>query len=431
MSLWKIAWRSIQQRALASVLTAVSMALGVALVVAVLVIHGVVSQSFRRNAGLDYNLVVGAKGGALQLVLNTVYHLSSPIENIPYSYYQEFVRDGGRFKPYVALAVPVCMGDYFQNFRVIGTTPDLFDKLGYTYGEKYQFAQGRNFRHENFFEAVVGSAVARSAGLKLHDKIQVSHGASDGHQHDDEFTVVGILAPTGTPNDRAVFVNMEGFYLLDNHALPPAPGDSPPAHDHPPGEHYTHAHQPLPESQREVTALLVRSKSDLLIGSLQKMINKDKTAQVVQPIKEIYRLLHTFVQPVQIVLLVLTVLVVVVSGVGILVSIYNSMNDRRHEIAVLRALGARRRTVLAVVLCESILLAVLGGLGGWLLGHLAIAAAQDPILAQTGVSVGLLHFVVWEWVIIPCLVVLASLAGLVPALVAYRTDVASALATAP
>src|SRR6185295_11493141 len=118
MSLWKIAWRSIQQRALASTLTGLSMALGVALVVAVLVIHGVVSQSFQGNSGLGYNLIVGAKGGKLQLVLNTVYYLSSPVENIPYSYYKEFSE--GRFKAYCDRVIPVCLGDYYQDFRVVG-----------------------------------------------------------------------------------------------------------------------------------------------------------------------------------------------------------------------------------------------------------------------------------------------------------------------
>src|SRR5580658_8151289 len=124
MSLWKIAWRSIQQRALASTLTSISMGLGVALVVAVLVVHGGVADSFRNNAGLGYDMIVGAKGSKLQLVLNTVYYLSSPVENIPWSYYKEFTE--GKFKTYVEKAVPCCLGDYFEEFRVIGTTPEMF-----------------------------------------------------------------------------------------------------------------------------------------------------------------------------------------------------------------------------------------------------------------------------------------------------------------
>ncbi len=129
MSLWKIAWRSIQQRALASSLTGISMALGVMLVVAVLVIHGVINQSFMNNSGLGYNIVVGAKGGRLDLVLNSVYYLARPVENIPYTYYQEFT--DGKFKPMVDKAMPLCLGDMYQDFRVIGTTPDFFNDLDY------------------------------------------------------------------------------------------------------------------------------------------------------------------------------------------------------------------------------------------------------------------------------------------------------------
>ena len=163
MSLWKIAWRSIQQRALASSLTGISMALGVMLVVAVLVIHGVINQSFLNNGGLGYNIVVGAKGGRLELVLNSVYYLARPVENIPYSYYQEFV--DGRFAPMVDKAIPVCLGDMYQDFRVVGTTPDFFDKLDYG-GKQYEFASGRNFKPNEYFGAVVGATVARETGLK-------------------------------------------------------------------------------------------------------------------------------------------------------------------------------------------------------------------------------------------------------------------------
>ena len=258
MPLWKIAWRSIQRRALASGLTALSMGLGVMLVVAVLLIHGVIAESFRSNASLGYNLIVGAKGGRLQLVLNTVFYLSQPVENIPYSFYQEFLSaeergDGrdGKWKDYVQRVVPVCLGDYFQQYRVVGTTPKMFDNYVFNQdtGEKFEFAAGRNFHHfdpqHGFFEAVVGATVAREAGLQVGAEIAATHGSSEGSLHDDHFHVVGILAPSGTPNDRAVFVNMEGFYLLQGHAklLEGTTNDTAAPADHAPGEPKT---TPLP-----------------------------------------------------------------------------------------------------------------------------------------------------------------------------------------
>jgi putative ABC transport system permease protein len=480
MPLWKIAWRSIQRRRLASALTALSMALGVMLVVAVLLIHGVISESFRNNASLGYNLILGAKGGRLQLVLNTVFYLSEPVENVPYDFYLDFVGadqrpDGqdGKWTNYVDRVIPVCLGDYYQQYRVVGTTPEMFDNYVYDEdsGERYEFAAGRNFEHFNqehgFFEAIVGARVARDAGLKVGDTIEAAHGSAEGKRHPDQFFVVGILAPSGTPNDRAVFVNMEGFYLLDGHAKPvesdgpremteeemrrviaeakaaaeAEAADSRPAH--------VRKTTPLPLEQREVTALLVKT-SPIITRGLSNTINEGPVAQAVFPVGEITALFNKIVQPFQRVLLSLTAMICVVSGISILVSIYNSMNDRKREIAIMRSLGAGRRTVMAVVLLEAIMLALGGGLIGWASGHLLISAASPWIEAETGVTIGpfdmappvnimeyvseesmLVINVSTEWILIPSLILLAILVGFLPAVAAYRTDVAEALTANP
>lgn len=495
MSLLKIAWRNIEQRALASTLTGFSMALGVALVVAVLVAQGVIADSFTRGAG-GYHLVVGKKGSQLQLVLNTVYHLQDPIENLPYSFYKEFVTTGdhaGRFAPYVKVAIPYCLGDNFQGFRVVGTVPELFGKLEYAGGKKYEFeAGGRNFEHDHFFEAVIGSSVAKKTGLKLGDEFQPTHGLKegDGHKH-DAFKVVGILKPTGTANDRALFINIEGFYLLDKHAKPVEEVQAAAAHDehhehegehheagsaehhdadhhdadhdvpqekaaapvpaqehaethahegethehggqhHYDAEGHDHHHEPLPEEQREVTAILVLASNDFSAESLRTTINEGETAQAASPIRVISDFFKTMVSGVSIALLSLTVLIIVVAGVGIMVSIYNSMNDRRRDIAVMRALGAGRGTVLSVILLESILLSLGGGLAGFLLGHALVGILGPVVEAFSGVTLGFLQFVPYELVLIPGLIVLASLMGYLPAMSAYRTDVAKALSASP
>jgi putative ABC transport system permease protein len=437
MSLFKIAWRSIQQRGLASALTGFSMALGVALVVAVLVIHHVVADSFQRSAGLGYDLIVGAKGGKLQLVLNTVYHLSSPVENIPYSFLKEFTE--GQYKDYVSKAVPYCLGDNYEGYRVVATVPTLFEDEIYAPGRRYAFAQGRNFHSDGYFEGVAGALAARRLGLKVGDTFRPAHGVlndGQGHKH-DAFTVVGILEPTGTPNDRALFINMEGFYLLENHAKPdgdekplkpsPAHADEHADHDH----DHEHELKPLPESRRELTSILIRTSSPTAGMFLPNKINEGQVAQAVLPIREIRGLFDAIVEPIQWLLLGLTVLIVVVSGIGILVSIYNSMSERRREIAVMRALGARRSTVMTIVLLESVLLSLGGGAAGWLLGRGLIAALSPVIVAQTGVSIGFAPLMPAELLLIPGLILLAALVGYLPAMSAYRTDVARSLASAP
>jgi putative ABC transport system permease protein len=488
MSLWKIAWRSIQRRGVASALTSLSMALGVAMIVAVLLIMGVVSESFRSNSSLGYNMIVGAKGGRLQLVLNTVYYLSSPVENIPYSFYQEFLGAGvrgdgqdGKFKLFTELAIPVCLGDYYQGHRVVGTTPEMFDNFVYDAetGRKYEFSQGRNFRtygeQYGYFEAVIGATVARQTGLKLGDRFAPTHGP-EGSAH-DHFYVVGILKRSGTPADRALFVNMEGFYLLEGHAKPVAeqkaddtgatPSTSPsrqagssPLSQPREGPDDTPrktpdadrlALAPLPVAEREITAILLRTVNPLVTPGLRNTINEGPVAQAVLPVAEIYQLFANLVTPIQGVLLVLATMICIVSGVSILVSIYNSMSDRRHEIAIMRALGAGRRTVMLVVVLESVMLSLGGGLLGWMAGHVVIGGVARPIIEErTGVSIGifdlapppqLLENLILERIIkvgisselflVPGLIILAILVGFMPALAAYRTDVARALSATP
>ena len=531
MSRFLIAWRSIQQRGLASSLTAFNMAMGVMLVVIVLSIHGLVGESFRNNSSLGYNMVVGAKGGKLQLTLNTVYYLSQPVENISYDYYLEFLPQDrrrrelqnsiqsramlaqhqaaqsealaaaslagggpsiaalagmsavhesgapmkalahplitnaqqhelsreGKFAQFTRFAIPVCLGDYFGRFRVVGTTPEMFDvlKFGPENNQQYEFAQGRNFKtyddEHGYFEAVVGAKVAREMQVKLGDQISPSHGDPEGTGHASKFTIVGILKSTGTPNDRAVFANIEGFYLMEDHAKPldtgeeDQPPEEPPSdgdaaaehaaaaseaelHDHD-DDHAVEKPEPLPVEQREVTALLVRTISPLVTPGVQNTINEDKVqgAQAVLPVYEIYSLFSTIVGPIQTVLLVLTMVVCASAGISILVSIYNSMSDRRHEIAVMRALGADRWTVMTVILLESIYLSVGGGVAGWLVAHLLTWAASDMIEAQTGVTIRFWEMTSAEFMLIPALVMLAVVVGFLPAISAYRTDVAKSL----
>jgi putative ABC transport system permease protein len=437
MSLWKVAWRSIQQRALVSALTVTSMGLGVALVVAVLVVYGVVSQSFHRG-GEGYDLIVGAKGGREQLVLNTVFYLSQPVGNIPYEFFEEFTV--GKFAGAVEAAVPVCMGHTYQGFRVVGTTPDMFNQLKYGADKDYKFAQGENFKSENRFDGVFGATAAAKIRLKIGETFLVVHGGEGGHAHKQPFTLVGILEPTGTPVDNAVFVNMLGFTDLhraenlddqekaDKHDAHEKHDEHDP--DEKPSTHADHAHAGEPT---EITAALICIRQDRpgMVDVIARLINNGRVAQAVAPARVISDLFESVVGKLQWILLGMAVLTVVEAGIGIMVSIYNSMSDRRHEIAVMRALGASRRTVMMVILMESILLALLGGGLGLLIGHGAIWACSGLIAEWTGVVVGLLQFQWVELILVPGLIALAAAVGYLPAMSAYRTDVAKSLITTP
>lgn len=525
MSLLQIAWRNFCHRSLSSILTTLSLALGVGLVVLVLSIYGVISEAFTRNASVGYNLVVGPKGSPLQLTLNSVFYLSQPIENLPYTEYMEFFPEqeraamverfggeaklgerGGRYAPFVAggYAIPLALGDYFGQFRVVGTTPEFFKKLrhGPDVDQEFTFREGRAFKEfspeHSYFEAVLGSRVAAEQNVGLGHTFYPTHGDPTGHGHDLGFTVVGIMDPTGTPNDRAAFVNLEGFYLMDGHAKPVETADSDDASndtgepsqnivdeaidaeeandaaieesqtegssdqssaetqngvrltqvndpsteaitpdsvvkdeggaEQQSGPHTRDEYRLLSIPEREVTSILVRNGNIMFAPAMQNAINEGIRAQAAAPIGEINKLMNLIVGPLLTALLAITLITCVVAAVGILVSIYNSMNDRRRDIAVMRALGARRSTVTAIIICESFLVAIIGAITGWVLAHAAIWAYSGRIEAQTGVQVGFFTTSTYEFLVLPLVLTLALIAALLPAWSAYRTDVGSNLA---
>ncbi len=480
MSLWKIAWRSIQQRSLASLLTTISMALGVMLVVAVLVIYNVVHQAFHRG-GEGYDLIVGPpKGSNLELVLSSVFYIGQPMTTLPYKVYLDLYenRIGGNM---VMDAVPICLGDVYEDKRVIGTTSGMFDLKNAEQHNLFEFKEGDKFSdsEQDWFTAVAGATAAKQTGLKLGDTFRPSHdaGGKTKHKH-GAFKVVGILKATGSPSDNALFVNIEGFYRVGGHsgrvgralvdentaakpaeaagsgrgpkpsdpprntsepqppeggttnAKPPEGGTPAPAIE---AEHDEdeHRHDAIPDSAKQVSAVLVctREPSDTL--PLAAEINRGKEAQAAIPTQEIARFFEVVVGKIEVVLLVFAVMIVLVAGIGIMVSIYNSMNDRRHDIAIMRALGARRATVMVVILLESILLSLGGGLLGLAMGHGLLVVAGPWIAEQANLPLSMLQFQLAELWLVPGLIILASIVGYLPALAAYRTDVGKSLVANP
>ncbi len=448
MNLATIAWKSIRERGLASSLTALSVALGVMLMVAVLVIYGILQSTFSQSS-INYDLIVGPKGDPLQLILSTVYHISPPIENLPYRYYLDLKKD-----PRVSIAIPVAIGDTSEQgaFPIVGTVPEFFD-LDYIPGRPF-LVNGREFRRP--FDAYIGARVALDNDWKLGTKFKLVHSGAEGHVHNEEFEVVGLLAPTGTPHDKVVYVNLEGFYQIQGHDKPlneaiahernfygepeldkeqmqaeiAAIEKKFGKHDH---NHEGHGHEghhhlhDLPIIQKQVTSILVQCKSSTAAIMLSSDLKKGNKALGVNPVDPMRKLLKDILGPVQMLLLIMTGLIVIVSGIGIFVSIYNSMTARRREIAIMRALGAQRSTVLSVILIESIILCVGGGLLGLLFGHGLVFVARPIVEIKTGLVVSPFAFSPYEFVLFPILLTLGVLVGFLPGMTAYKTDVADSL----
>jgi len=457
MSLWKIAWRSIEHRSLASGLTALSMALGVALVVTVLVIHGVISQTFQRSTQ-GYSLLIGPKGSKLELVFSTSFYISVPESQIPLRLYED-IASGKLYSAQIDKAIPIAISEPYETVPVIATYPNYFTDLKYGNDQTYLFqAGGENFKHTDTYGAVIGSAAARKLKLKVGDTFYPHIGSATKAKAKDrpEFTVRGILKTTSTPNDQAIFVNLDGFYDLVDRSWSLI-------------DIATRGAKP----ERELSAILVVTseqerklelsgqlkdgakssgarkieeyeqppevnegdfgKTDIVVDpgviSLVQQIatNPNYQIQAVYPTLEIRNFFDQIVGNIQLVLVILSCLVIVVAGIGMMVSIYNTMNERRQEIAIMRALGAKRRTVMSIIMLESLLLSLVGGLAGVLLGHGMIGVLSPWITESVRVPVSAFEFQPVELWLIPGLTLLASIVGYLPAVVAYRTDVAQSL----
>lgn len=456
MNLFQIALKNMRQRRLASWLTMISVALGVSLMIAVLVLHGVVGRQFSQS-GSGYHMIIGPEGSPTQLVLAVVYRMENSTSNMPWRYYQKWAHD-----PRVELAIPVCFGDATEkgDFPVIGTTPQYF-KIPYARTPQPQPFLVKGDFLQGSWDAVIGAEVARRNQWTIGSQFQLVHGGQrgvDAHIHEEKFTVKGILQATGTPNDRTVFTHIDGFFMLAGHENPLREAiHRESQYFHEPEDDLLqryapelvaeereavalklnpkHAAHAVPDLSKEVSAILIVAKGDdgdALASSnnalsIQSDLNEDNAAMSVNPVQVMTKIMRTLVGNIQLAFLLLTGLIVAVSGIGIFVSIYNSMSERRREIAIMRALGAQRRTVSFMILCETLLLCTGGGILGLLMGHGLVIAAAPIVEARSGLLLDPLMFSPWELILIPVTLLLAVLSGLIPSITAYQTDVAESL----
>lgn len=409
----KIVSKSLRQHLLSTVITALAIALAAGLVMSVFAIQ---RQTYAAFTGGDvgFDAVLGARGSQLQLVLNTVFHLETSPGNIPFSLYEEIKKN-----PQVELAIPYAVGDNYQGFRIVGTTEDIFTSFEYRRGHKFQTEPGGRFFNPQAKEAVIGSFVARETNLKVGDVFQPYHGLiyDEKDRHNDDYTVVGILEPTNSPSDRVVWIPLDGVYRIQGHVLRGA------------GENYkAQEGVEIPAEAKEVSAVMLKLKSAQAGMNLDQLINRQgKAATLAFPIGRSLAELFDKVGWMNRVLEFIAYLVVVVAAFSILASIYNSINERKREFAILRALGARRATVFGVIVLEAAAISAAGSIAGYLVYLAILWVAAYIVKAQTGVVLNVFTF---DQILIytPLLMIaVGALAGLLPALKAYRTDVANNL----
>jgi putative ABC transport system permease protein len=449
MNLFQLVFKQMRQRALSTWLTTLTVLLGVALAVAIMIVQRGGRALFGQS-DFGYDVIVGPKGAALQLVLNTVYHLDQSPGNIPYSIYEEL---NAPRHPQVRHAVPFAVGDTFKGLRIVGTTQRLFgltdagkpsdNPFQYRLGKTFQVAQGQFF-HPQKFEAVIGSDVPRLTGLTIGSKFRATHGEPVGNQEPDEhaelWEVVGILEPTRTANDRVLFIPLITFYAIGEHEIGlQAQAAIKEGRDPARVQTAIEQHKPyitnddgtiellLPKDRWQVSAILVRSRSPFAARTLMYALPLRTEATAVNPADVMREFFNVVLKPSTIMLQAIAFLVTIVAAVGILVSIYNSISARNREIAILRALGATRAKILTLICLEAALIGLIGGILGLIAGHLIGAAGSIFVRHLVGEGFDWLVVGPQEWIYLGIVVALAVLAGLVPALKAYRTPVATNL----
>lgn len=407
-----IVLRSMRQHALSTCVTVLSAALASGLVMSVFT---VADQSKRAFTGGDigYDAVLGAKGSELQLVLNTVFHLETSPGNIPWSLYQTVKQD-----PRVKYAIPYALGDNLFGYRIVGTTEELHTVFEYQEGRKYELAAGEWF-DPNRMEAVFGSVAAAELGMTVGRTFQPYHGLDyvpGLSPHVEEYLVTGVMAPTNTPADRVIWIPIEGIFRMGGHKL--AGGT----------QEVTADMATTPDEWKEVSAVMLKYKSPAAGLFMKDEVRRGTVATLAWPIADVMAKFFAKMGWVTKVLTLIAYMVVVVAGFALLAAIYNTMNERRKEIAVLRALGARRGTIFAVVVAEAGAIALLGSLVGYAFYFGVLSVAASIIRAQTGVVLDLAAVHPALYWTPPAMLVVGALAGLLPAVKAYSTDVAGTLA---
>jgi putative ABC transport system permease protein len=397
MNLLQLAWSYLRARPLGTLLNVFLLALGVGTIGFVLIVNGQIGTSLNRDAqGID--LVVGAKGSPIQLMLAGIFHLDVPTGNISLKAAQELAKN-----PMIRKVVPLSIADSFSGFWIVGTTPDYIDLYGGA------FASGRPWTDR--MQAVLGATVAARTGLAIGGRFVGSHGlAQGGPVHGDSvYTIVGILKPTGTVLDRLVLVNPESVWFVHE------------------GNITDPDEKKVIEDERQVTVLLVQYATPLAAASLPRKINTETNMQAASPAYETARLFRMIGVGAD-VIRAFGGVVLATAALSLFIALYHALNERAYDIAVLRTLGAHPASIALMLLLEALILAMFGGILGLLLAHCLAAILAWWMAQQENIPIDAWAFSAEElWLLVPSLLA-ATLAALLPSWRAAQANISATLA---
>ncbi|HEU5048135.1 MAG TPA: ABC transporter permease [Rickettsiales bacterium] len=402
MNIVRLSLASLRYNRVGNIFNILVLAFGVAIIVTVAHISDQVQRRFDRDlAGFD--LVIGAKGSPVQLILSTIFHLDMPVGNIDLEEAKKIEKNS-----LVASSIPIALGDNYQGFRVVGTTPDYPQH----YGAK--LASGAYWNQN--MQAVIGSDVARAMHLKVGQTLKAERGIIDGDgQAEFPYEVTGILAPTDSVIDRLVLTSVPGTWHPQPHSV---------RHHH--SGHKDTDEEEVVHEDKQITALLLTYKSPLAAAVLPQLVNHSNTMQAASPAFEMLhlsRMLGVGGEAIRI----FGAALVIIAAIGFFMALFNAVSDRQYDIALLRVLGATRSKVFAYVMMEGMALGIAGTLSGLVLGHILTFCIRHWIEATQHITLAGSWFNGYELMGALAAVASSVLASAIPAFMAYRVNVAEAI----
>ncbi|MDO6439369.1 ABC transporter permease [Cyclobacterium sp. 1_MG-2023] len=404
MSIFKLSWKYLIDKPLNTGLNVLLLALGLSIITVLLLVEEQFESKMNRDAtGID--MVIGAKGSPLQLVLSSVYHVDFPTGNIPLKEAQKVSRNR-----LIKNAIPMALGDNYEGYRIVGSNHD--------YLSLYQAELSAGSAWDKPFEVVLGSKVAKAKGFQVGDTFIGAHGiAAASHHHDQQpFQVVGILAPANNVLDQLIVTSVESVWYAHDDEIGPEKLD----------QEVNKIGFPEADQDRELTTVLIAYRNPMAAIQLPRMINSRTSLQAASPTFEITRLFELLGIGVT-VIKGLALLIIFIAGLGIFIALYNSLKERKYDLAVMRAIGAGKSQLFLLILLEGLILTFLGAIGGLMLGHFFLFFIV--ITNEQGLVSGLnaVTFIGKEWWIIVYALIVGIVASIIPAWNAYKGDIAGQL----
>ncbi|MCX2574427.1 ABC transporter permease [Pedobacter sandarakinus] len=398
MNILKLSAKNLSRNRLTTFLNVVLVAFGVGILSILFLASTQIGNKLESNSK-DIDLVVGAKGSPLQLILSSIYHIDFPTGNIPAEDAQELMNN-----PMVKRAVPLGLGDNYQGYRIVGTDTSFIGLYG------LKLNSGRFWKAD--LEATLGFDAARELKLKVGDKFYGAHGLSDASdEHKDHaYLVTGILSPQGNVTDNLILTNMGSIYQM---------------HEPEQRHEVSKIEKPGETAGREITALLIQYRSPMSVVIFPRLVNQSTNMQAASPAMESARLFSLIGVGVE-TLKWFAILIMGISAFSVFISMYNAMKEKKYDLAILRCLGASKSKVFFLVMLEGLLITIIGALFGLVIGHLALSLIGHYQESSQAKLTGI-YFVADELYLILAGIGIGVVAAIIPALQTYQVDIAKTL----